>query len=165
MDAFRIAESANSKAGKKVSPVRKVAFCLVENDEGKILMVQRGYGSKKGKWSLPGGFVDRGESRKRAAYRETKEETGIVVEITHRLFTSRSRASAIFAGRQVGGRLKFQRRECLDVQWRDPEKIEPFELAFGGDHKALGLWRDIKNGEAEAEIDFTAERVAGVARA
>ena len=144
--------------------MKKVTFCLVENDEGKILMVQRGYGRKKGKWSLPGGFVDRGESRKRAAYRETREETGIIVEITHRLFTSRSRESAIFAGRPMGGRLKFQHRECLDVQWRDPGKIEPFELAFGGDHKALGLWRDIKNGKAEAEIDFTAKRVTSAAR-
>ena len=34
--------------------MRDVAFCLVENDKGEVLFVQRGYGSKKGKWSLPG---------------------------------------------------------------------------------------------------------------
>ncbi len=134
--------------------MRRVAFCLVENDEGKILMVQRGYGNKKGKWSLPGGFVDRGESRRRAAYRETKEETGIVVKITHRLFTSRNRASAVFAGKQVGGRLKHQRRESLDARWRDPDRIESFELAFGGDHKALAMWRDMKAGLAQAEETY-----------
>lgn len=134
--------------------MRRVAFCLVEDPKGRILMVQRAYGDKKGKWSLPGGFVDRGESRRHAAYRETREETGIVVKITHRLFTSRSRVSAIFVGRQVGGRLKFQRRECLDVRWRDPGKIEPFELAFGGDRKALDMWRDIKAGRAHAEETY-----------
>ncbi len=93
--------------------MKRVAFCLVEDDRGRILMVQRGYGKQKGKWSLPGGFVDRGESRRRAAYRETKEETGIIVKITHRLFTSRGGASAVFAGKQVAGRLKHQRRESL----------------------------------------------------
>ena len=29
--------------------MRKVAFCLVENYEGKILIVQGGYGNRKGK--------------------------------------------------------------------------------------------------------------------
>jgi len=138
--------------------MRKVAFCLVENEHGEILMVQRAYGDRKGKWSLPGGFVDRGESRRHAAYRETEEETGIVVKITHRLFTSRSRASAIFVGRQVGGRLKYQRRECLDVRWRNPDRMEDYDLAFGGDRKALKLWREVKAGRAEAEIDFTKRR-------
>lgn len=131
--------------------MRKVAFCLVENQKGEVLMVQRGYGDKKGKWSLPGGFVDRGERSSHAAYRETREETGIIVKITHRLFTSRSRVSSVYAGTQVGGRLRYQRKECLDVRWRDPNKIESFELAFGGDHKALQLWQDIKQGLGKAE--------------
>ena len=134
--------------------MRRVAVCLVEDQEARILMVQRAYGSEKGKWSLPGGFVDRGESRRRAAYRETREETGIVVKITHRLFTNRNRVKAIFAGRHVGGQLNFQRRECLDVRWRDPGKIETFEWAFDGDRRALGMWRDIKAGRAHAEETY-----------
>ena len=71
--------------------MKKVAFCLVENEKGRVLMIRRAYGSKKGKWSLPGGFVDRGERRDQAARREVKEETGIIVELTYRLFTSRSK--------------------------------------------------------------------------
>ena len=134
---------------------RKVAFCLVENDAGQILMVQRGYGNKKGKWSLPGGVVDRGERYRHAASRETREETGIVVRITHRLFTSKDRDCRVYVGTQVGGRLRFQRRECQDVRWRDPSMIEGFELAFGGDHKALQLWQDMKRGSALPERDYT----------
>ena len=141
------------RSKKSGRPMRRVAWCLVE-DDGRILMVQRAYGSKKGKWSLPGGYVDKGESRRRAAYRETKEETGIVVKITHRLFTSSNRASAVFVGRRIGGRLRYQQSECLDVRWRDPSKIESFELAFGGDHKALKLWRDIKAGRATPEETY-----------
>ena len=133
---------------------KQAAFCLVENDKGQILMVQRGYGNKKGKWSLPGGFVDRGERPRRAAYRETKEETGIVVKITHRLFTGRTNPVTVYAGTPVGGRLQYQRRECLDVRWRDPSKLEEFDLAFGGDRKALRLWTDIKQGRATAEAYY-----------
>ena len=135
--------------------MRNVAFCLVENDNGEILFVQRAYGKRKGKWSLPGGLVDRGESSRHAAYRETREETGIIVKITHRLFTGNSNPIKVFVGQRVGGRRRFQRKECLDVQWRNPDRIRPEDLAFGGDLKALRLWADIKKGKAQPERDYT----------
>ena len=137
--------------------MRDVAFCLVENEKGEVLFVQRAYGKEKGKWSLPGGLVDRGESSRHAAYRETREETGIIVEITHRLFTGNTRPIKVFVGRPMGGRLRFQRKECLDVRWRNPQRVRPEDLAFGGDRKALRLWADIKNGRAEPERDYTSE--------
>ena len=59
----------------------KRAFCLVENSRGEILLVQRGYDKERGKSSLRGGLVDRGEGSSQAAYRETKEQTGLVVKI------------------------------------------------------------------------------------
>ena len=133
----------------------RVAFCLVENARGEVLFVQRAYGKEKGKWSLPGGNVDRRETSQHAAYRETREETGIVVKITHRLFTGNSNPVKVFVGQPVGGRLRFQQRECLDVRWRTPGKVKPEELAFGGDRKALRLWADIKNGKAVPEKDYT----------
>lgn len=135
----------------------KVAFCLVENDRGEILFVQRAYGERKGKWSLPGGLVDRGEGSRHAAYRETREETGIVVKVTHRLFTGNTNPVKVYVGRPVGGKLRYQRRECLDVRWRDPGKVKPEELAFGGDRKALRLWADIKSGKAQPERDYTSQ--------
>lgn len=137
--------------------MRDVAFCLVENDKGDVLFVQRAYGNRKGKWSLPGGLVDRGESSRHAAYRETREETGIIVRITHRLFTGNSNPVKVFVGQPVGGRLRFQRKECLDVRWRQPDRIRPEDLAFGGDRKALRLWADIKSGRAKPEKDYTAQ--------
>ena len=135
--------------------MRDVAFCLVENEKGEVLFVQRAYGKEKGKWSLPGGLVDRGESSRHAAYRETREETGIIVEITHRLFTGNSNPIKVFVGQPVGGRLRFQRKECLDVRWRRPDRVKPEDLAFGGDRKALRLWADIKSGKARPERDYT----------
>ena len=140
---------------------KNAAACLVENDRGEILMVQRGYGRRKGTWTLPGGHVDRGETSRRAAARETKEETGIVVKITHKLFTGNRTPIKVYIGQRVGGRIKVQRKECLDVRWRDPNRIPGEELCFGYDHKALKLWADIKAGKAQPEWDFTAGNPAG----
>lgn len=48
--------------------------------EGKILLEKRGNEPSKGKWSIPGGLVELGESPEQAVIRETKEETGLHVE-------------------------------------------------------------------------------------
>jgi 8-oxo-dGTP diphosphatase len=46
---------------------------------GKILLVKRGNEPAKGKWSIPGGLVELGETSMQAVMREAKEETGLEV--------------------------------------------------------------------------------------
>ncbi|MGC4377819.1 NUDIX hydrolase [Fictibacillus sp. Mic-4] len=46
--------------------------------DGKCLVVKKSYGGLKGKWSIPAGFVEPGETVDQAAIREVFEETGIV---------------------------------------------------------------------------------------
>ncbi len=55
---------------------------LVVNDMGELLLVRRARDPGKGKWGLPGGFVDRGESIEAALVREIREETQLVVTTT-----------------------------------------------------------------------------------
>lgn len=54
---------------------------LVINAQGEWLVVKKKYGGLKGKWSLPAGFVDEGETADEAVIREVKEETGITCRV------------------------------------------------------------------------------------
>ena len=57
-----------------------VACVLVEKDE-KIILLKRAMRPERGKWVMPGGYVDRGEKVEEAALRETKEECKIDIEL------------------------------------------------------------------------------------
>jgi ADP-ribose pyrophosphatase YjhB (NUDIX family) len=48
--------------------------------EGRVLLVRRGNEPLKGHWTLPGGLLELGESVVEGVARETREETGLVVE-------------------------------------------------------------------------------------
>ena len=60
-------------------PVAAVG-ALVTNDSNELLLVRRAREPGKGKWGLPGGFVDRGESIEDAMRREVREETTLELE-------------------------------------------------------------------------------------
>jgi 8-oxo-dGTP diphosphatase len=64
---------------EKFNPKFEVVSCFVECD-GKILLLQRQDNkSQGGKWGVPAGKIDEGESEKLAVLREVKEETGIAL--------------------------------------------------------------------------------------
>jgi 8-oxo-dGTP diphosphatase len=50
-------------------------------DAGRLLLIRRGNPPDVGKWSLPGGRIEPGESEVDALVREMAEETGLVVEV------------------------------------------------------------------------------------
>ena len=58
-------------------PVVGVGAIILDGD--RILLEKRKNSPGKGKWSVPGGLVDLGETAEQAVIREVKEETGLEV--------------------------------------------------------------------------------------
>ncbi len=57
------------------------AGAVVLDDAGRLLVVKRRNPPARGRWTLPGGRVRRGETIVEAVAREVREETGLVVEV------------------------------------------------------------------------------------
>ena len=54
---------------------------FVFDDDGRVLLIQRGREPGKGLWTVPGGRVEPGERLADAVRRELREETGLAVEV------------------------------------------------------------------------------------
>ena len=124
----------------------KVAATAVIERGGEILLIRRGNQPGYGLWSMPGGYVDRGEIVESAAVREVWEETGLEVEIEGLigLFSEQGHPVmvAAFATREIGGVLAAG-DEALDVGFFPPDKLP--EMAFPRDHQILERWQALRN--------------------
>ena len=53
---------------------------IIRDPAGRLLLIKRGHDPEAGRWSLPGGRVEPGESDAQALVREMREETGLIVQ-------------------------------------------------------------------------------------
>jgi len=58
-----------------------VAGAIPVDDEGRLILLRRGFEPGRGLWTFPGGFVDLGESVEEAARREAVEELGMGIDV------------------------------------------------------------------------------------
>lgn len=90
------------------------AATIVLNDQNEILLIK---GPIRG-WEMPGGIVEEGESLKEAAIRETKEESGIEIEVLKfcGIFqnVNKSICNTLFLAKPIGGKLTTS-AESLEV--------------------------------------------------
>ncbi|WP_164716254.1 NUDIX domain-containing protein [Paenibacillus whitsoniae] len=85
-------------------------FCTAAGlivEDNNVLLVKVTYGANKGRWMLPGGFVDEGETFQEAAIREVKEESGLTAEVKS-LIGVRDGIRAIHNGSEHGIYLVFE---------------------------------------------------------
>ena len=106
----------NDPHAPKANSIVPSVTAIVTNDIGELLLVHK---TDNNRWALPGGGMDPGESIAQAAVRETKEETGMDIEVTGvvGLYTNpnhviayddgevRQQCSVCFTSRLVGGQL------------------------------------------------------------
>ena len=107
----------------------------------KLLLIHRGNEPYKGKWALPGGFVDMDEELEDAAVRELAEETGLKnVSLTQmRTFGRCGRdprgrqISVVFSGiaSEPAGKIKAG-DDAAKAKWFDINDL-PAEMAFDHD--------------------------------
>jgi ADP-ribose pyrophosphatase YjhB (NUDIX family) len=122
-----------------LSPLVGVGAVIVQN--GRVLLVQRGREPMKGRWTIPGGLIEIGESLLEAVVRETREETGLeiepieLVELLDRIHREEGRVRyhyviADYLCRVVGGTLAAA-DDAAAVRW--------VERAEWNSHSALAI--------------------------
>jgi len=111
--------------------------------KAKVLLVNRKYEPFKGKWALPGGFVNIDEELDDAVARELAEETGLVGVPLEQIHTfgnvgrdPRGRViTVVFMGIETKGRNKLKAGDdAAKARWFDIENL-PRDLAF--DHNEV----------------------------
>ncbi len=108
--------------------------------EGKILLVKRGKEPFKGKYALPGGFLEYGERTEEGVLREVFEETGVKAKVEDLLgvYSDPNRdprghvVSVVYLLKYVSGEPRGGDDAC-EAKWFDLNSLP--ELAF--DHRKI----------------------------
>ena len=107
---------------------------IVDDATGRVLLQRRG---DTGKWFVIGGGIDPGETAVQAAVREAFEETGLRVEATRLSGVITSPiveypngdrcvyVTTTFRCRVVGGEMRADGEESLELAWFDPNELPP----------------------------------------
>ncbi|MFZ3570482.1 NUDIX hydrolase [Streptomyces sp. BH097] len=128
----------NDPNAPKANSIVPSVVAVAVNDAGQVLLIHK---TDNNLWALPGGGVEVGESAADAAVRETKEETGIDVEVTGLvgIYTNpghvmayddgevRQQFSLCFTARITGGELRTS-SESKEVAFVEPSTLEALNI-------------------------------------
>lgn len=123
----------NAIGWTKLETPRVGACTIIFNDIGQVLLTRR---ADNGKWCVPGGHMDMDETIQQTAIRETKEETGLDVEIERMsgmysvvypadIFPEKKARSVFivaFRCKILGGKLTLN-EEVTEFGWFDPHRL------------------------------------------
>ncbi|MER7769977.1 NUDIX domain-containing protein [Kitasatospora sp. NPDC096140] len=140
-------DDPNAPAANSLVPAASV---VVVDDAGRVLLQRR---TDNGMWALPGGKMDIGESLAGCGVRETREETGIDIEITGIVGTYtdprhvfayddgevRQEFSICLLGRPLGGELRVS-DESYEVAWFAPAETDGLPMV-SNIRRRLADWR------------------------
>jgi len=128
------------------------AGVIVSRPDGRVLLLRRALPPSKGRYGLPGGFIDAGEGAEEALRREAREETGLELEDVRflggwpNLYAWRGIEYPVldlyFTARAGADATAQAREEVEACVWAEPAEIDPATLAFDSTRAALARYRE-----------------------
>ena len=118
-------------------PIVGVGAVIVR--DGQVLLVRRRYEPLAGRWSLPGGTLELGETLEAGVAREMREETGLeievgpVIEVFDRIMLDEERRVQYhfvlvdYLCRPIGGELRAG-SDVDSARFVDPAALAPYDL-------------------------------------
>lgn len=137
----------------------KVAVIALVTCAERILLIQRGVDPEKGKWALPGGYMDAGELPEHAMQRELQEEVGLSVSVKRLIdiypmlspdMHNRSEKSNVNNGIVLAYHAVPCDERCItltpdddasDARWFSAHAL-PSSLAFESTRQLLARWQN-----------------------
>ena len=115
----------------------RAAGAVITDVDGRVLLVLRGHEPQTGRWSIPGGHVEPGETDAEAAAREVLEETGLTVRVVRELGVvdlaagdDRVFEAHDFLAEVVSGELRAA-DDAVDAAWFTPDELQTLSLTDG----------------------------------
>lgn len=140
----------------------KVAVVALAVHGATVLLVRRAVEPERGKWALPGGYMDAGEMPDEALRREVHEEVGIGVEVGPLLGIfamggpGGRRAGIVLAYRATPAGIEVPELQCQDdvdaAGWFTHDQL-PDDLAFESTIGLLRAWRAGKEAPIERNLE------------
>ena len=118
--ALRAAHAVRSRFRRLARPALRGVCAIIEDGEGRVLLVRHTYGSRR--WALPGGGCGAGEAPEAAVRREIREELSLELAEVRLMSTAEETVSGaphtayIYAACAVGEPIA-DRREIAEARW------------------------------------------------
>lgn len=137
---------------------KPTAGAVIEQAEGRVLLVRRAVEPARGDWDVPGGFLEPGEHPEAGLRREIGEETGLEIEIVRLLgiymdrYGEYTTLNLHYLCRVTGGHLAAA-DDASEASWFAPAQL-PQNLSFDNVRAVLQDWRRLREGNKDADRQF-----------
>lgn len=135
----RAMERPNERPIERPAERPVVGVGVVVWRDGRVLLIRRGKSPMRGRWSLPGGRQELGETVREAAVREVREETGLEIRLGALLDVvdtmRRDESGAVtlhytlidFDADWIAGEPQAA-SDAEQAEWADAESLAPYNL-------------------------------------